>query len=211
MGWSTTGYRGDEGWLVPAAAAASGLAFNTSVSDTFGSASSFALPSLTAPANCINVVTVSHSAGPTVTGVSDPTGSYTQLGYENGNISLWYAVRTSAQSGNVITITTSGACTTSAVGAAFTGCDTGSPIDTGGTYGATNSPFWTTSVANTILIASLGPNNGQWTSSAPWQTITQTGWYGGLIYNIVSSTQSSTTPVTSGDGGWFGSSCSALK
>jgi hypothetical protein len=205
-----------------------GLAFNATVTNNFATASSFNFPGLTAAANCINVVQLGwNSFGSTVT-ISTPTDSlgttYVQLGGGNpGGLGLYYGVVSSAQSGNIINVVTSGATTLAGSVTSFTGVNASAPVDTGGTFtgatsGPTPAPAWTTSVANTILIGNYGPNSGQFTVSGTagggtWQLLPSpnTSYFSGFVYCICSSTVAGVAPTISGDSGLFASVTSALK
>jgi hypothetical protein len=196
-----------------------GIAFNTSVHNNFTSNTTFNMPGITAPANSVNIIEVGwNTVGNTIslTGVSDSVGAYTQIG-SAGGIGLFYAVRSSAQSGNVITFTTSAATTLSSNVGVFTGLNTAAPVDTSGTYsgtvsGPTPAPSWSTSATNTVLIGAIGPNNGQFTvSGGTWNVLVTTSDFGGLVYEIVGSSGPQTPPTYSGDGGIFASVTSAFK
>jgi hypothetical protein len=88
-----------------------------------------------------------------------------------------------------------------------------SPIDVTASQGTGSAPAWTTDTSPTTLIGAVGPNNGQIsTIAAPWEMISPTGAFIALVYNRnVATNQSGATFSSTGDGGFFSSSVSALK
>lgn len=213
--WSNAGWRSDAGgWYKNKVTAATGFLLNNSQSASLSPTNtSFTTSSFSAAANCVNVIAVALSGASTLS-ITDSIGStYTMLGgLQNGNVSLWAAPITAAQSGNILTFTLGTTQTLSYALGAFTGCNMAAPIDTSATNQTGGTPSWTTTAFPTTLIGAMGPSSGSITTiSSPWEFICTPGSFCALVYDRNVATAQSGTTFTSDAGGFFGSVVSALK
>lgn len=182
-----------------------------------GTSYAFSLPTVAANALCIVSILANNSSP--LTGVSDAVGSYTLLGRDtvtanSAKMEVWYAFRTAAQVGATLTINTTAAGSgIDVIFASFTGA-TSAQLDTGASFlqNSTNTLTWTTSVAKTLAIGGVGPNNGNLTpATGGWVAISFPSAFNTFVYKITSAQLSSETLGADGSGGYFTSVLGAFK